>query len=106
MPDKEHLYDAHGHHEEHGHGHPNEHVHTLADEILDAEIKESTPARAASISDVPPLKTYWQTMAFYNGVFTEETLWKMFYRPFLLIFLPAGEFGDFGFGLVRKCSLT
>jgi MFS family permease len=87
IPDKNHMYNTHGHgrQHEHGTGRP------PMPEKTDSEVKDGsgTPAEE-DVEALPPVKTYWQSMAFYNGVFTTESLWKMFYRPFLMIFLPAG----------------
>ncbi|KAH7023400.1 major facilitator superfamily domain-containing protein [Ilyonectria destructans] len=40
------------------------------------------------VSSIPPKKSPWKTLAFWNGSLTSESVLKMFLRPFVLILLP------------------
>lgn len=51
-------------------------------EGLEATMTENLPA-------IPPKETYWQHLRPWTGkVYTQESFWRMFFRPFGLILLP------------------
>lgn len=72
--DEAHIIDDHSHHAFHHHE--------------DKHEKHALPFVPTQAPPAPARKTYAQRMKFYTGVKTEESLWKMFYRPFGMIFLP------------------
>ena len=42
----------------------------------------------ASTNSIPEKKNYLQRLAIFSGVYTKESLWRLFIRPFALIMLP------------------
>lgn len=42
----------------------------------------------AGTNSVPKKKTYIQRLKVFSGVYTQESFWKLFWRPFALILLP------------------
>ncbi|KIX08667.1 uncharacterized protein Z518_03324 [Rhinocladiella mackenziei CBS 650.93] len=50
--------------------------------------KEASSHVEISDSTVPPKKTYFQRLAIFSGTYTSESLWKLFWRPVPLLFLP------------------
>jgi MFS family permease len=61
-----------------------------AGEAPDAERRDdkaSTTDRAEA--EIPALKSWPQRLALWSGIYTKESFWKIFIRPFGLILLPA-----------------
>lgn len=58
--------------------------------------KPTKPPSAAEMGlpDVPSRKTFLQTLSVFSGVYTEESLWRLFVRPLALILLPPVLWGS------------
>jgi hypothetical protein len=54
---------------------------------VDKKIAADSHVEAGSIG-VPKKKTYFQRLKIFSGVYTQESLWKLFFRPIALILLP------------------
>jgi MFS family permease len=51
--------------------------------------KEAGATTVESLPEIPPKENYWQHLRPWTGkTYTEESFWRMFIRPFLLILVP------------------
>jgi hypothetical protein len=50
--------------------------------------KRGMPATAKAELHVPARRTYFQRLKVFSGTYTEESFWRLFFRPFALILLP------------------
>lgn len=48
----------------------------------------------AGANSIPKKKTYIQRLKVFSGVYTHESFWKLFWRPFALILLPPVLWGS------------
>lgn len=55
---------------------------------VNEKLTADSHVEAASSAGVPKKKTYFQRLKIFSGVYTQESFWKLFFRPIALILLP------------------
>lgn len=58
-------------------------------EDMDPEVFQAEVASTSQPSHrFPPKRTYWQSLALFSGIHTQESILKLFFRPVILLTLP------------------
>jgi MFS family permease len=58
-------------------------------EDMDPEVFQAEVASTSQPSQrFPPKRTYWQSLALFSGIHTQESILKLFFRPIILLTLP------------------
>ncbi|KAL1844740.1 hypothetical protein VTK73DRAFT_1881 [Phialemonium thermophilum] len=82
------LVGEHHPHHHHHHRHHFEAAHEGHEGHDDQEAPSAATTTAGS-GAVRKKQTYWQSLRVYTGVYTDAAIWKVFLRPFVLLFYPA-----------------
>lgn len=64
-----------------------------------AEARDVSKVEHVEVSNIPPKKTFTQRMAFNRSPLTHESIWKIAFRPLLVLLLPHVLWSTVSFGI-------